>query len=216
MAAFSESDHRRVTEAVARAERGTDGEIVTIVSARSDGYHDVALHYAVLAMLLVPALGFVWPGLLGGGWGEPTLGRTLALVLALQAVIFLVVRYALEWRPLRMTLTPGATRTRRVRRRAVALFKASTERRTAARVGVLLYLSIEEHRAEIVADAAIVAQVTPETWGEAMVALVDGVRGGDPAGGMAAAVAQVGRVLERHFPKTGGNPNEISDRLIEL
>ena len=30
--------------------------IVTIVAGRSDSYHDVGLHYAVLAMLLVPAV----------------------------------------------------------------------------------------------------------------------------------------------------------------
>ena len=46
---------RSVTAAVAAAERDSDGEIVTIVAAQSDAYHDVGLHYAVLAMLLVPA-----------------------------------------------------------------------------------------------------------------------------------------------------------------
>ena len=55
MRALSEEDRDLVTAAVAAAERDSDGEIVTIVAARSDAYHDVALHYAVLAMLLVPA-----------------------------------------------------------------------------------------------------------------------------------------------------------------
>ena len=40
---LSEADHRQVSEAVAAAERGTDGEIVTIVADRSDDYGDVAL-----------------------------------------------------------------------------------------------------------------------------------------------------------------------------
>ena len=53
---LSAADHDRVTAAVTAAERDTDGEIVTIVARRSDAYHDVALHWAVLAMLLVPAL----------------------------------------------------------------------------------------------------------------------------------------------------------------
>src|SRR3546814_2435601 len=47
---LTEAEHARVTEAVRAAEHGTDGEIVTIVTARSDAYHDVALHYAIGAM----------------------------------------------------------------------------------------------------------------------------------------------------------------------
>src|SRR3712207_6885222 len=51
MALLSPEDHARVTAAVTAAERSSDGEIVTVVAGRSDSYHDVAAHYAVLAML---------------------------------------------------------------------------------------------------------------------------------------------------------------------
>src|SRR5690606_19331851 len=118
--------------------------------------------------------------------------------------------------PFRGALIPAAVRGRRVRRRAVQFFKASAEKRTAARVGVLLYLSLGEHRAEIVADEAIVARVKDDVWGEAMIALIDPIRAGDPAGGMAAAVARIGAVLTEHFPKTESDANELPDRLIEL
>jgi putative membrane protein len=133
-----------------------------------------------------------------------------------QAVLFLAVRFGFEALPFRGLLIPSAVRGRRVRRRAVQFFKASAEKRTVARVGVLLYLSLAEHRAEIVADEAIVAKVKDEVWGEAMDDLVDRVRAGDPAGGMAAAVTRIGAVLGEHFPKTSEDPNELPDRLIEL
>jgi putative membrane protein len=118
--------------------------------------------------------------------------------------------------PLRMALTPRATKARRVRRRAVAYFKVGAERRTASRSGVLLYLSLAEHRAEIIADSAVHAKVPPELWGEAMAALVDAVRAGRPGEGMAAAVTAISVVLAEHFPRTGADPNELPDRLIEL
>jgi len=221
---FSAEDHARVTAAVASAERETDGEIVTIVSARSDGYRDVAIHYAILAMLLVVALLAAIPGLaeaklawLDGGWNSETnVALLLLLVLVGQAVAFLIVRYALEWAPMRMALTPRGTKSRRVRRRAVELFKASAEKRTEHRVGILLYLSLAEHRAEIVADAAIHSKVPAERWGDAMAALVDEVRRGDPAGGMVAAVGLISQLLAEHFPKTAADTNELPDRLIEL
>ena len=59
---LSKEDHAKVAAAVAAAEQHTDGEIVTIVARRSDAYHDVGLHWAVLAMLLVLALLATFPG----------------------------------------------------------------------------------------------------------------------------------------------------------
>jgi putative membrane protein len=224
MTRFSEADHELVTDAVAKAERSSDGEIVTIVAPRSDAYHDVGLHYAVLAMLLVPTVGAVIPqawldwGLgLVFGWNAALSFRLLMAILVIgQAIVFLIVRFAFAWMPLRMALTPASTKTRRVRRRAVELFRAGTEKRTKGRTGILLYLSLLEHRAEIVADEAIHSRVEPDVWGEAMAALVDGVKGGRPGEGMALAVGKIGEVLARCLPPTLDNPNELPDRLIEL
>jgi putative membrane protein len=224
MIRLTHADRARVTAAVTQAERGTDGEIVTVVARQSDSYHDVALHYAVAAMLLTLALAAINPAGLeaqfmwfANGWsGEPDPRRTLFALTLIETLVFLVVRYGLAWAPLRLALTPKATRARRVRRRAVETFRLGTDRRTGARVGILLYLSLGERMAEIVADEAIHAKVTPETWGKAMAALVTLVREERPGDGMAAAVAQIGDVLARHFPKTSDDVNELPDRLIEL
>lgn len=220
---FTKEEHAAVTAAVAQAERGTDGEIVTIVIDWSDHYHDVSLYYAAAVMLAALGLFAAFPGLLDaklalitGGWGEAERHLQLALIVVVQAALFLAARFGLEALPFRGLLIPSAVRGRRVRRRAVQFFKASAEKRTAARVGVLLYLSLAEHRAEIVADEAIVSKVDDNVWGEAMVALVDRIRAGDPAGGMVAAVNQIGTVLAQHFPKTESDDNELPDRLIEL
>lgn len=216
---FSEADHARVSEAVAAAERSTNGEIVTIVAERSDAYHDVGLHYAVAGMLLLAVATAVWPGpieeLLGWTSG-PEVARTAFYLAIVQAVAFLVIRYALAWMPARMALTPGATKLRRVRRRAFELFRASAENRTAGRVGILLYLSLAEHRAEIIADEAIHSKVAQERWGDAMAALLAKLRAGDAAGGMVDALAQIAAILEAEFPKTECDVNELPDRLIEL
>ncbi len=221
---LTEAERDRVTAAVSAAEAGTDGEIVTIVTERSDPYHDVALHYAIGAMLFVAALAAVDPASIeakiawfSNGWsGAPEPGRLFLALMLIQALVFLVVRYALVWTPLRLTLTPRATRSRRVRRRAVQYFKVGAERRTQARVGILLYLSLGERMAEIVADEAIHKAVPPERWGDAMAALVAEVRHGRAGEGMAAAVAAIGAILAEGFPKTSDDVNELPDRLIEL
>ena len=221
---LSEDDFQRVAGAVAKAERESDGEIVTIVARRSDAYHDVALHYAVLAMLLVPAWWAVvpqgwidwWSGLLLGWNAELTRPIVMLALFAKLIGAFLVVRLLLAWRPLRLALTPGGTKSRRVHRRAVELFRASCEKKTRGRTGVLIYLSLEERRAEIVADRAIAEKVEPEVWGEAMAVLVDEVKQGRPGAGLALAVEKVGAVLAPILPPTLGNPDELPDRVILL
>ena len=212
------------TAAVAKAELESDGEIVTVVAERSDSYHDVGLHYAVLAMLLVPAIGallpqiwYDWAAGLLLGWNETFSVHFLMLAsLVAMALLFLIVRFALANMGVRMALTPGATKTRRVRRRALELFRLAAERRTRGRTGIILYLSLLERRAEIVADEAIHSRVQPEIWGEAMAALIGKVKEGRPGEGMALAVQKMGSVLAECLPPTLGNPNEIPDRLIEL
>jgi len=224
MLKLSEADHALVTAAVTQAERSSDGEIVTIVADKSDSYHDVGLHYAVLAMLLVPALLAALPQSLINstmeiflGWDASlTRGALMTFLFAVLALVFLTVRFILAHMPLRMALTPASTKTRRVRRRALNLFKVGAERRTVGRTGVLLYLSLLEHRAEIVADEAIHSKVEPEVWGDAMAVLIENVKEGRPGEGMAAAVEQIGLVLAQCLPKTLDNPNEVPDRLIEL
>lgn len=220
----SEADHDLVTAAVAAAEENTSGEIVTVIAAQSNDYDDVALVWAsiiaFLAMSIVALFPDFYQGLyyrLTGGWGhELTANQWLGTVIAIGILKWIGVWLILLWRPLRLWLTPRAILAGRVRARAVDLFKVGTEAKTLGRTGVLLYVSLREHRADIVADEAIAAKVAPEVWGDAMASLIDLVRKGQPGAGMAEAVRQMGAVLTEHFPRGSENPNELPDRLIEL
>ena len=215
---LSQADHNRVSAAVQEAEAHTSGEIVTIVARRSDSYHDVGLSWAAAAVFLALALMAAFPAHLRAFLSSLLLDwdHELAdwkLLLGLTAILilkFLVVRYLLAIMP------PRATKARRVRRRAILLFRTAAEARTRGRTGVLIYLSLDEHRAEIVADRAINDKVAPEAWGDAMAALIDAIRAGQPGEGLAQAVAQVGAVLSTHFPREQDDINELPDRLIEL
>lgn len=220
---LSEQDRIRVGEAVARAEAASDGEIVTVVSEFSDPYHDAVLHWALLVAFLALAVVASAPDFfvrkldgVFGGWLVWTPRELMTALLALVLVKFLVARWVFGLKAIRFALVPASTKARRVRRRAVLLFRLATENRTRAKTGVLLYLSIAERRAEIVADAAISAKVAPETWGEAMAVLLDAVRDGRPGDGMVASVEKIGQVLSAHFPRSPDDTNELPDRLILL
>lgn len=217
-------EHCIVTAAVAAAEQHTNGEIVTVIAGQSDDYRETPIYWAVAAMFLALACIAVLPewfeqllSTFTGGWEHVyTPGEYLTIIILLLGIKFAAVRLILGWKPLRLALTPAAVKQMRVRARAINLFKVSAEKRTVGLTGVLIYLSMAEHRAEIVADSAIAAKVSPDVWGEAMADMIVELKAGRAGEGMAAAVRDVGKVLAEHFPKTGDNPNELPDRLIEL
>ncbi len=222
---LTSQDHDQVATAIRAAEGRTDGEISVVVAPESDTYADAVLHWALLVALLPLALFATFPDLLHWAtallhepWSDtaPPL-RLIVLFLLLKTVGAFLIGWAIFRLPrVRTAITPHDTKVRRCRRRAIMLFQVGTERRTASRTGVLLYLSLAERHAEIVADSSIQARIGGEEWGEAMVALLSGIRAGQPGQGIVAAVEKIGDVLAAQFPYTGTDPNEMPDRLIEL
>jgi putative membrane protein len=221
---ISASDHARVSAAVAAAEARTAGEIVTVVADRSDGYSDIAFAWAALVSFTSLALYALFPDILlgklewlAGGWNHEWTDRELlGIATGLAVLSFLAAWALLHWQRLRFALIPAPIKTARALGRAIDLFKVGAERRTHGRTGILIYLSMREHRAEIVADEAIASKVPPETWGEAMAAMLAEIRQGRCADGMIAAVERVGAVLAEHFPRAEDDRNELPDRLIEI
>lgn len=217
--------HRRVSDAVALAEAHTSGEIVTVVADRSDGYWDIALAWGVAAAILALCALAIAPdfyldlydSVTGGGWTQEwTAGRIFWLSAMVVFLKFAGMALVQLWPPLKYLLIPGQVKTQRVHRRAMTCFRIGAERRTHGRTGILIYVSLREHRAEILADEAIAARVSDEVWGDTMVAMLAGIRAGDLAGAMIAGVERVGAVLAEHFPRGADDINEIPDRLIEL
>ena len=224
MKRMTDADHDKVSAAITKAELSTAGEIVAVATPISDSYHDVALHWALVPLFAVlawaawrpSALEWWYDFLLGGWQPEPTQSQLLTLLMVFAALKFTVALLILKWMPLRLLLTPAATKHRRVRRRAIAIFQAAAAGRTTGRTGILIYLSLAERRAEIIADEAILKVTDDHTWGEAMVALLTDVRQGHVGDGIVAAVERVGVVLSEHFPRSSADLNEIPDKLIEL
>jgi putative membrane protein len=221
---LSEADHARVTAAVAEAEAHTAGEIVTVVADRSDGYSDVALAWsaivaftALIVLALFPDF-YLWlVDRVLDNWAHEWTPREIFALAAVVAIAKFLGMWLIQlWPPLKFWLVLPPIKSHRTLARAVSLFKVGAERRTHGRTGILIYLSMREHRAQIHADEAIAGKVPPEIWGDAMAAMLAHIKDDRVADGMIAAVAKVGAVLAEHFPRAEDDINELPDRLIEL
>jgi putative membrane protein len=224
MSYLDDAGRQLVSEAVTAAESATSGEIVTVLADRSDGYTDVALLWAagaaftamsVFAAVPLPFLN-AWDAAFGGWGHEWTTGELASMVIALSLIKFVAVMLVQQWEPLKFALIPGPLKTIRVHNQAVRQFKVGAEHRTTGRTGVMIYLSMREHRAEIVADETIAAKVPAEVWGEAMGDMLVHIRKGRVAEGLAVGISDVGHVLAEHFPRGHEDENELPDRLIEV
>lgn len=84
---------------------------------------------------------------------------------------------------------------------------------THANNGVLIYLLLADHAIEIVADRGLAGRVDAGQWQQICERLCVGLRSGDAADAVIAAVAEVSVLLARHFPATSGvgDENELPD-----
>jgi putative membrane protein len=222
---FSAADKAAIADAITAAEATTTGEIVCVVADHRDRYAATGLTYAALLAFALPlaatVLGFGpdqiaalndWSS---GDAGED-LRRAVEAYAAVQIVVFVVLAALFVRTRLGAMLTPRVIKREHVHAAAVTQFKAGGIGTTRAHTGVLIYVSLPDRIAEVVADTAIFAKVSPDHWATTVTALTDGIKAGTPGAGFVRAIALAGEVLAEHFPAHGDNPDELPNRLIEI
>ena len=101
-----------------------------------------------------------------------------------------------------------------VEMRAIREFKKMGVHKTKARTGVLIMVSVAEHRIRIIADEGINSRVESSTWSDIVEAVSLKIKEGMPKDGIMSAIATVGATLARHFPHAEGDTNELSDDIV--
>jgi len=148
---------------------------------------------------------------------ETAVRRALIGAIVVQGLLFVVTAILASIPPVRLALTPRGVKRQRVRKRAAEQFAAKGLHLTRERTGVLIFVSLAERMAELIADDGIADHVEPQVWDKAMAALTEGMKRDDVETGFAAAVGLCGDVLAAKFPaRPGDNPNELPDAVVVL
>jgi putative membrane protein len=199
---LSEQDRARISAAIRAAEARTTGEIVCVL-AESSSAQATALPLLIAAVLALAA-----PWILMAFTALP-----LQTILSLQVLIFLAVLAVGCLPRVRTALIPRATRRALAHRAAMEQFVIRGIARTKQRTGILIFVSLAERYARIIADEGIAARVPQSHWQGAIDMLVGHMRDGHVAEGFIAAIETCGAVLATHFPPAGDERSELPDRL---
>lgn len=97
--------------------------------------------------------------------------------------------------------------------RAALVFERLGMHRTAAQHGVLIYVSIEDHKLAILGDRGIHERVGQAYWDGLVESVLAHFRAQRFRDGFVHAVGEVGAVLRQHFPRRPDDVNELPDRV---
>ena len=201
MAIITKEEKEKIKKAVEEVEKSTSGEIVPVILKQSDFYPASHFRSALFFSFIPPLvlyyspldvpdpIYFIWiqiPGLL--------IGYCLAFFSRLK-----------RWFSTRSELTEE------VHQRALQAFLNNNLHTTRDRTGILIMISLLEHRAEILADSGINDKVPPRTWKKILNPLVKKIKRGNLVDGLCEAVGACGQQLSGHFPIKEDDTNELKN-----
>lgn len=207
---FSQEDLERVAAAVREAEQHTSGEIVPYFVHRSDRYEEAIWRGAILLSFLVlvgittaQLFSDAWIGISGVNIALLTIGVG-ALGAALVSVIPALKRF----------FSGEELINHRVALRAADAFITEEVFKTRDRTGILIFLSLLEHKVLVVGDVGINAKVEQSEWEDIVARIIRGINEHRPAEGLVDAIRQCGVLLQKSgFKRRRDDTNELSNAL---
>lgn len=190
---FTQADRDRIQAAVADAERRTSGEIVPVVVDECDPYEEAEWRAGalcgVMALSILAAVHLLTPVWLPLRFTEWLLVIVLCFVAAMMLTRFV--------RPVKRLFAGAKLMDKRVAQRASEAFIAEEVFATRERTGILLFVSLTEHKVIVLGDSGINARVQPSDWQAIVDTIVEGIIQDRLVDGLVNAIGKCGALLER-------------------
>lgn len=207
---FSDEEQKKICATVHLAEMKTSGEIVPMVVSESGSYPLAAIRGATLIALLAALL------LTGPVAARFWLNETnLWVFLSLFTPLFLGSHFLVNAVPaLKRLMLFNDEMDIEVRDAAFSAFFTERLHKTRDSNGILIYISLFERRAWVIADSGISARIPCQQWEEVITLVTHGIREKNQCQALCQAIEMVGSVLEKEFPIRNDDLNELHDLII--
>jgi putative membrane protein len=201
---ISTEEQTRLAGVISDVEDETSGEIVLVIAEQASHYRAVPLLWAMLAALITP-----WPLI----W---LTAISTSRIFLIQLAVALASSLVLSWPRLRFALVPRSIKHGQAHDAASREFLRRGLTRTREKTGVLIYLALAEHHAEILADTGIADRIDPGIWADIIASLTDAIRDDRMMGGLEEAIRRVGSILTEHAPPRLDDVDELPNKVILL
>lgn len=201
---LSAEDRVRISEAIRAGEARTSGEIVCVLAESSSQPGALPILLAAIIALALPWLLIAFTDF------------AVERILLLQIFVFLLLTILLLLPPVYIALIPRRARRTAAYRLAAEQFVIRGIARKKDRNGVLIFVSLAERYARIIADEGIAARATQAEWQAAIDTLVTHMREGQIAEGFVGAIGACADVLASHFPPAPVQQDELPDRIYVI
>lgn len=196
---FSEGDLKQITEAVRAAELKTSGEIVVQLTSSSKHWLlDRWLFSALLAIL------FLFAALLitrESNWGT--------YYNFTQAALWGVIGFLIGFFGVNLWFNRLAARHKAVWKNALGHF--AKLRPTRGHTGVLIFISVDENEAAVIADKSIAEKLDSSYWQLPHGMIEKAMKQGRHAEGIIEAIQEIANQLSQFFPREADDINELPD-----
>ncbi|MFC1839615.1 TPM domain-containing protein [Thermodesulfobacteriota bacterium] len=208
---LSDQDREKIKCAVEEVEKYTSGEIVPMVVSRSYHYpmSDVigGFIFALPLSLIITYFtgGWLWIG-----------NYNMWLFLGVITVLFIICHQVVKrTEGLKRLFISDREIDEEVEEAAVKGFFREGIYRTRDETGILIFISVFEHRVWVLADRGINEKVKQGQWDEIVKMIIEGIKNKDQANAICKALEEVGRILKEHFPIKEDDTNELKNLIVE-
>lgn len=201
---FTPGEKERILRAVSEAELRSSGEIAVMVLPESDRYREAE---QMGALLLAGLLGFAASLALH----HVTVWTYVPLV---GLLYFAALPLFKSFPRLKIPFVGPTRRAEAVRARALIGFYENGLYRTEGGTGILIFISLLEHKVWILGDRGINEKIPEGYWESAAADLAAGIREGRAADALCRVVERCGADLARHFPRSREDRNELPNEIL--
>ncbi|PLY03408.1 MAG: hypothetical protein C0622_04465 [Desulfuromonas sp.] len=202
---FSKEEQDKIEAAVKAAEAMTSGEIVPMVVEDSYSYPRAEL---IGAGTLALGVGLLASWAVGG--------ESIWWFLPFYLVAFFFFQLLIRHSPnLKRKLINPREINEEVYEKALVSFVEQGLHETRDKTGILILISLFEHRVQVLADSGINAKVPEHSWEEIVAIITAGLKSGDACNAVCHAVTRCGLLLTEHFPRKDDDSDELPNLIIE-
>ena len=213
-------EQQQVTSTIAALEKETSAELVCAISTESARYDRAESTVGLIAaVVFLAAANVLWVALTDrsdgpDGWstalGLPFMFQLIAVVIGFISGSVAASYYHLLRRPLVIQKQRDAE----VNRAAAIVFNAQRLHTTRHSAGVLIYLSLFEHRVVVLADAGAMKALDQSILDSICAEAAASLKAGKRLDSILTAIATLKPLLTKQLPIEGDNIDELPNQLI--